>query len=177
MPKKDLGRVHVYTGLGKGKTTSALGLAMRAIGHGYKVTVVRFMSDHKEPGEWRLQRKLAPQLEILNFGETKTKNISSYEPTAMDVYMAQQGLSYVRRLLSGSKRPDVLILDEVNPAIYAGMLRAEDIVDVVRNAPKTTELVLTGRYAHADVVAEADVVTEMKELKHNGGSPRKGVEF
>jgi cob(I)alamin adenosyltransferase len=177
MSKKDLGRVHVYTGLGKGKTTSAMGLAARAIGHGYRVAVIRFMADHKEPGEWLLQKKLAPQLEVLNFGQAVTKNIHNTNASTMDSYLAQRAMEYARKILETKRRPDVLILDEINPAIYAGMLTPKEVVDFLRHVPATTEVVLTGRYAHPDVVAIADIVTEMKPLKIYQGPPRRGIEF
>lgn len=177
MPKKDLGRVHVYTGLGKGKTTSALGLAMRAIGHGYNATVIRFMVEHKEPGEWRLQRKLKGQLTVLNYGEAGSNNLHNSEPSAMDVYMAKQGLEEARKLVSSKKAPDVLILDEINPAIYAGLLKPKEVVDFLKNTSKSTEIVLTGSFAHPDVVKAADIVTEMKPLKQDEKGLRPGIEF
>ena len=177
MPKKDFGRVHVYTGLGKGKTTSAFGLAARAIGHGHRVVVIRFFGDHAEPGEWKLQKKLFPQLEVLNFGEASAKNIHNTEASAMDAYMAERGLDYARKLMTGKSRPDVLILDDVNPAVYAGMLKVKDVVSFLKNVPSTTEVILTGRYAHPDIINVAHYVTEMKPLKRHEGESRPGIEF
>lgn len=150
---------------------------MRAIGHGYNATVIRFMVEHREPGEWRLQRKFPGQLTVLNYGEASLKDVHNQEPSAMDVYMAKQGLDHVRKLLSAKKKPDLLILDEINPAIYAGLLKPKEVVDVLKNAPKTTELVLTGSFAHPDIVRAADIVTEMKPVKQDEKRSRPGIEF
>lgn len=175
-PKKRLGLIHVYTGDGKGKTTSALGIALRAVGHNMKVLVIQFMKGHKDYGEMLIQEKLKPHLEVVQFGTTEKSNLD--EPSSMDKYLAQQGMDYARRAMA-LQRPDILILDEINPAAAYGFVDTIEVLDFLDNAHRNVEIVLTGRNAPKEFLNAADLVTVMTDTKHpydDQFMPRKGVE-
>lgn len=159
---KDLGKIHVYTGEGKGKTTAALGLALRAAGHGRQVLVVQFLHGNKEAGEWLAQNRLAPFLEVVQFGMEEGANVLN--PSDMDLYVAQQGMEYIRKQMI-KKRPDILILDEILPAVHFGLIEPQDVVDFLDNKHANLEVILTGRYAHPEILNRADLVTVMQSVK------------
>lgn len=180
-PKKDWGRIHVYTGEGKGKTTAALGLAMRALGHGFSVLVIQFLKHHKDFGEWKIQEMFDEQLsfQVVQFGQPGIIDLTN--PSAVDRYLATQGLDYARTSLQQqTKRPDLLVLDEVNVLLHYGILPEQEILDFLDNKPHTTEVVLTGRYAPDSVVSKAHLVTEMNPVRHyfdHDFVARQGIEF
>jgi len=168
------GYVQVYTGDGKGKTTAALGLALRAAGAGLKVLIAQFVKGMKY-GEHVSLAKLSDAIAVRQYGRgcfIKT------DPEEADVKAAQEGLKEVKRLMS-SGRYQVIILDEANIATYLGLFSVEDLLDVIRAKPEEVELVITGRRAASEVIAEADLVTDMKEVKHyfqKGILARDGIE-
>ncbi|NUM25732.1 MAG: cob(I)yrinic acid a,c-diamide adenosyltransferase [Candidatus Buchananbacteria bacterium] len=171
--KSDLGKVHVYTGDGKGKTTASLGLALRAIGAGYQVYIVQFLKgqDYSE----LTSLKPLKEITLKRFGQ-KSFIIKKAKPT--DIALAKQGLAWARRVIK-SKKFDVVILDEIFLAVFFKMLKVSDLVSLIKIKPKNVELILTGRRAPAAVVALADYVTEMKEVKHpykKGVVARRGIE-
>lgn len=171
------GYVHVYTGDGKGKTTAALGLALRALGHGLKVYVIHFMKGNIRYGELEMARKLGPELEIKQMGRETFVNRENPDPE--DVRLAVEALKLAQEV-TGSGEHDLVVLDEVNVAVDFGLVPVEGVLEIMRNRPKQVELVLTGRNAHPEVVAEADLVTEMKLIKHyfdRGVKAREGVEL
>jgi cob(I)alamin adenosyltransferase len=170
------GLVQVYTGNGKGKTTASLGLALRAAGHGFKVYVLQFMKGSTVYGELESARRLAPQLTIEQVG--RDTFVSRTHPDPLDVEMARAGFEKAREIvLSGNY--DLVILDEINCAVDFGLIPLENVKDLVRFKPARTELVLTGRGAHPEIVDLADLVTEMREIKHyyhSGQHARTGIE-
>ncbi len=171
-------RVHVYTGEGEGKTIAAFGLALRAIGHGKKVLVVQFLKGRKDVGEYKVQEKLRPLLEVRQFGKPHFINLT--EPSPEDKELAQKALDYARRALQASDKPDILILDEVNLAAHIGLVSVEEVLALIESAPKDVTIVLTGRYAPREFIERADLATEMKKLKHpfnKGVSAEKGLEY
>lgn len=174
---KDYGKIHVYTGEGKGKTTAALGLAVRAAGHEKKVLVVQFLHGNKEAGEFLVQNKLAPFVEIMQFGAEEGTDVLN--PTDMDMYFAQQAMEFVRRQMV-TRRPDLLILDEVLPAVHFGLLDVQDVTDFLDNKHVNVEVVLTGRHAHPAFLNRADLITVMQSIKSYLHDPefegRKGIE-
>lgn len=175
-PKKRLGLVHLYTGDGKGKTTSALGIALRAIGQNMKVLVIQFMKGHKDYGEMLIQEKLKPQLEVVQFGTPEKMDLEN--PTDMDRYLAQQGMEYARRAMA-LERPDVLILDEINPAVSSGCVSVVEVLDFIDNAHRNVEIILTGRHAPKEFLNAADIVTIFNDVKHPYSDdflPRAGIE-
>lgn len=174
---KAYGKVHVYTGEGKGKTTAALGLALRAMGHGKRVLVVQFLHGNKQAGEFLAQNRLAPQVEVVQFGTPEGANVLN--PSDMDLYIAQQAMDYIRKEMV-RRRPDILILDEILPAIHFGLLEVKEVVDFLDNKHAYVEVVLTGRYAHPEILNRADLITVMQSVKSyltaEGFEGRHGVE-
>jgi cob(I)alamin adenosyltransferase len=173
----DRGYIHVYTGDGKGKTTAALGLALRAMGHGLRVFVIHFMKGNIRYGELEMARKLGPDLEIRQMGRETFVNRENPDPE--DIRLAVEALTLAGEV-TGAGKYDLVVLDEVNVAVDFGLIPVDGVLELMRNRPKHVELVLTGRNAHPDVVAEADLVTEMKLIKHyydRGVAAREGVEL
>lgn len=170
------GCVQVYTGNGKGKTTASLGLALRAVGRGLKVCMFQFIKGGGQYGEHLAAEKLAPLLTIIQTGRpgwVNTKDITEDRRTA------QEALVQARELLvSGAF--DLFICDEINGAVGFGLIDLEQVLELISAKPETTELVLTGRNAHERVIEAADLVTEMREIKHyyKAGIPaRTGIEM
>ncbi len=168
--------IQVYTGEGKGKTTAAFGLALRALGNGKKVVILQFMKGRKDVGEFKMGTKIQG-LEIHQFG--RPEFVDPMNPLPIDFELAKEGLKFAQRVLKERKH-DLLILDEVNVALKFGLLKTVDILALMKSAPKTMEVVLTGRGAPKEVIEKADLVTEMKEVSHpfeSGVPAREGVEF
>lgn len=173
------GLVLVYTGNGKGKTTAAFGLALRAVGHGEAVYVVQFMKGPgRTYGETEAARRfLSEWLTVVQSGRDAFVNRTN--PSEEDRALARQGLELARRaMLSG--RYQLIILDEVNVAVDFGLLSVKDVLDLLDDRPPDVDVVLTGRYAPAELVARADTVSEVREIKHHyrqGVTAREGIEF
>ncbi len=167
----------VYTGNGKGKTTAALGLAMRAIGQGLRVHMIQFMKGNIEYGELKTAQRLAPDFTITQMGR---ESFVDYEnPDEEDRKWAEKGMRMAWQLLKDEKL-DLLILDEINVALEFKLVTVQEVLRLMRNKPEHLELVLTGRYAPVEIVKEADLVTEMLEIKHyyhQGIASRKGFEL
>jgi len=170
------GMIQVYTGNGKGKTTAALGLALRAAGRKLRVCMVQFMKGGGPYGEHLAAELLAPYLTIIPFGREGWVNREDPDPE--DRLIAIKALNYgAEALRSGSY--DMVILDEVNGAIAFELLTVEELLDLIRSKPEKVELVLTGRNADQRIIDIADLVTEMREIKHyyKAGVPaRIGIE-
>ena len=170
------GCVQVYTGNGKGKTTAALGLALRAVGRGLTACMFQFIKGGGRYGEHLAAEKLAPLLTIIQSGRpgwVNTKEITE------DRRIAQEALTQVRELLTSGEF-DLFICDEINGAVGFGLIDIEQVLELIRNKPEKTELVLTGRNADERIIEAADLVTEMCEIKHyyKAGIPaRIGIEM
>ena len=170
------GYVQVYTGNGKGKTTAALGLALRAVGRGLKVCVFQFIKGGGPYGEHLIAEKLAPFFTIIQTGRpgwVNTKDITE------DRRMAQEAFLQAKELLT-SAGYDLFICDEINGAVGFGLIDVEQVLELISLKPERVELVLTGRNAHERVIEAADLVTEMREIKHyyKAGVPaRTGIEM
>lgn len=170
------GYIQIYTGNSKGKTTAALGLALRAVGRGLSVCMIQFMKGGGPYGEHIAAERLSPELEIIPTGRSGWVNRQN--PAPEDVQSAREGLLLARRRLE-EERCDILILDEICGAIDFGLLTLEEVLELVALKPLHTELVLTGRNAPAELIDRADLVTEMREVKHyyQAGVPaRIGIE-
>ena len=170
------GLVQVYTGNGKGKTTAALGLALRAVGRGFKVCMVQFIKGGGEYGEHEAARRLAPLLTIHQTGRDNWIFKDKLDPE--DIRIAQEALVLARQALTSGDY-DLVILDEINGAVWFGLLSVEDLLDLMAARPASVELVLTGRSADPRVIEAADLVTEMTEVKHyyqQGVPARIGIE-
>ena len=174
----------VYTGNGKGKTSAALGAAMRALGHGWRVLVIQFFKGDWPViyGEVELAKKLHPQLEVLQLGRGFVKIMGDKKPFEEHVEAAQAALQLTRdRMLSG--KYDVIILDEV---IYAlgyldfKLIELKDVLQLIREKPPQLHLILTGRNAPPEIIEAADLVTEMGEVKHpmkKGIPAQQGIDY
>jgi cob(I)alamin adenosyltransferase len=178
MEKKRLtqGLIQVYTGDGKGKTTCALGLALRAVGQGFKVFMVQFFKG-RETGETRAAARLAPDLTIRTFGRAALVNLRS--PTPEDLALLREGFELARTAINGGEH-DLVILDEINLALTYGLLPLEEVLATLRRRPAWVEVVLTGRQAPPELINLADLVTEMRPLKHYyeaGIAARRGIEW
>lgn len=174
--KLERGLVQVYTGNGKGKTSAAFGLALRAIGRGLKVCIIQFIKGGFDYGELYVADKLAG-LELKTFG--RGKFVSEKSPERVDVELAEDALRTAEEAV-GSGKYDVVVLDEVNVALSLKLIRLERVLQLIRDRPVNTELVLTGRNVPKEIVEAADLVTEMVEVKHpyNAGfKARKGIEY
>ena len=170
------GLTQVYTGNGKGKTSAAFGLALRAIGRGLKVYVIQFIKGGFDYGELHVVKHL-PNFKMEAFG--RGKFVTEVPPTEEDVKLVKKAFELAREVVSSSEY-DVVILDEINVALHLKLVGVDEVTDLIRNKPKHVELVLTGRNAPPEVVELADLVTEMREIKHpyaKGARPRRGIEY
>jgi cob(I)alamin adenosyltransferase len=169
------GLIQIYTGDGKGKTTAAIGQAIRACGHGARVMMIQFMKG-REYGELKCARKL-DHFEILQFG--RDEFVSRTNPDQVDIDLARHGFEKAREVIKNG-RHDVLILDEINVAIDFGLLQVEDVVELLKGKPAQMEVILTGRKAPRELMDMANLVTEMRELRHpyqQGIEMRKGIDY
>jgi len=171
-----LGLIEVYTGNGKGKTTAALGLALRAWGHGLKVLMVQFMKGSPQYGEVKAAAHLAG-FSIIQVGRDEFVDLKN--PAQVDIDLARTGWAMACRAIDSGDY-DIVILDEINVAMACGLLDAGEVVAYLSEKRRPVEIVLTGRYAPEAVLAAADLVTEMKENRHPfaAGIPaREGIDF
>jgi len=169
------GYLQVYTGNGKGKTTAAIGLGVRASGAGLKVIMVQFMKGRRY-SELDALRNI-PNFEVHQHG--RDEFVSKENPEQIDIDLAREGLSHAERAIMSSKY-DLVILDELNVALDFGLVPISKVVEMLRTRPRHVEVVITGRYAPEEILEMADLVTEMKEMLHfynSGVKARKGIEF
>jgi cob(I)alamin adenosyltransferase len=174
--KLERGLIQVYTGNGKGKTTAALGLALRAVGRGLKVCMIQFIKGGGAYGEHLAAEKYFPQFTIHQTGRDGWIHRDHLDPE--DIRIARETLELARLALSGSQY-DMVILDEINGAAWFGLFEVKEILELMALKPPTVELVITGRSADERVMAAADLVTEMHEVKHYyaaGVPARVGIE-
>lgn len=170
------GYIQIYTGEGKGKTTAALGQALRAAGRGLKTYIVMFMKDFPY-GEVKSLKQLNDWITLACFGNDGFV-FRKHPPSEKDRAAAHEGLIQVQEAMS-SGRYDIIIMDEVCVAIYFGLLKTEDVFFLLLEKPETIELILTGRYCTQELIEKADLVTEMVEIKHyyrKGVVARRGIE-
>jgi len=173
------GIVIVYTGNGKGKTTASLGVALRAVGHGLKVCMVQFIKGEWHYGELNSLKKLEPDFELIVAGKGFIGIIDDDHAFEEHVRAAKTALDIVEQKMSLDIF-DIIILDEINYAVHLGLLNLDDVIKVVRNRPKHLSLILTGNYACEEIILLADLVTEMKEIKHpykKGIKAKRGIDF
>ena len=169
------GYVHIYTGDGKGKTTAALGLLLRARGAGLRVYVAQFLKASATSEIKALQARL-PEVKVERFGG---RHFVMGRPTPRDIQRAQKGLARLRRAVLGGAY-DLVIADEINVAVKMGLIAVQDVLALLDARPAGVELVLTGRGADRRLVRRADLVTEMRNLKHyfdRGVRARRGIEW
>jgi len=171
------GHIQVYTGDGKGKTTCALGLALRAVGHGFQVFMVQFLKG-RETGEVKAAaNRLAPDLTLRSFGRPGLVNLRA--PAPEDLALVREAWDLARQVILAGKH-DLVILDEINLVLTFELLPPEEVFQVLRERPPGVEVVLTGRQAPPELVEMADLVTEMRPVKHYyeaGVKSRRGIEW
>ena len=170
------GYVQVYTGSGKGKTTAALGLCLRASGHGLRSHLIQFMKGQIDYGELKAVIKLGGLVTITQAG--RSNFVHKENPDPEDVRLARQALELSRKALAEA-RLDILVLDEILCALDFKLVTEAEVLDLIRRKPEKLELVLTGRGATAAIIEAADLVTEMKAIKHyfdEGVMDRVGIE-
>lgn len=171
-----MGMVYLYTGEGEGKTTNAIGLAVRAVGHGYRAIVIQFLKGRKDIGEYKIKERLSPLYEIYQFGREEFIDLKNPHP--IDYELARKGLDFAWECLK--KKPRILVLDEVNLAAAYGIVPKEEVLRLIDSAPEETVVVLTGRRAPREFIERADLVTEMKHVKHpfdRGRLAERGVDY
>ncbi len=172
--RKEKGYIHLYTGNGKGKTTAAVGLAVRAVGAGKKVYIAQFVKGMIY-SEIKALLQYLPSIEAKQYG---LECFINRKPTEDDIVAAQNGLVEVSEIIQSGVY-DVLVLDEVTIAIYFKLFSVTDLIDILKLKPEQTEIIITGRYAPHELIELADLVTEMKEVKHyyqKGVLSREGID-
>lgn len=170
------GYVQVYTGNSKGKTTSALGLAFRAMGRGLKTYIGQFMKG-RHYAELKSAEIVRPYITIEQYGKDSFIHVVN-PPNEKDVQMAHSGLEKAKKVMFSGEY-DIIVFDEINTANYFHLISTEEMLEVIRSKPDGVEIIFTGRYAPPEVIEAADLVTEMVEVKHyykQGVPDREGIE-
>lgn len=168
------GYTHVYTGNGKGKTTAAIGLTLRAVGAGKKVFFAQFVKG-KVYSEIRALEKYIPTVTVKQYG---LGCFIYNDPTQADIEAARKGFTELSHIIL-SEEYDIVVLDEANIAIFYNLFSVQELIDILKQKPENVEIVITGRYAAKELIDFADLVTEMKEIKHyytSGVKSRLGIE-
>jgi cob(I)alamin adenosyltransferase len=177
--ESEKGLVIVYTGDGKGKTTASLGLCVRAAGYDKKVCIVQFIKGSWKYGELDGIKKLAPNVELYQKGLGFVGIIDDKLDESEHIKAAGEALKFANEKIHSGKY-DIVILDEINVAINLKLIGVDDVLSLIENKPDSLDLVLTGRNAKDEVMERADLVTEMREIKHpfqKGIKARKGIDF
>ncbi|KAF2956981.1 cob(I)yrinic acid a,c-diamide adenosyltransferase [Marinitoga sp. 38H-ov] len=166
----------LYTGNGKGKTTASLGLVVRAVGHGKSVSIIQFLKGNPKYGEIKGLSYL-PGVEIIQSGSPN--HVKKNKITNDDIKLAKKGLELALEKISSGKY-DLVILDEINVAIYYDVLKLQDVLNILEKKHEKTTIILTGRYAPKEFYEIADMVSEVKEIKHHfqkGIIAQEGIEY
>ena len=158
-----MGYIYLYTGTGAGKTANALGLALRSVGHKRKVVIIQFMKWWKNTGEYKIRDMLSPYYEIYQFGRKDWVGLSNLGDE--DRTLAHKALEFAEKIVK-EKKPNLLVLDEINLALYCNLLDLRDIMEFLEKLPKKTDVVLTGRYAPKELVDKADFANEVVAVKY-----------
>jgi len=169
----------VYTGKGKGKTTAALGIALRATGYKKKICMIQFIKGSWHYGEMESSKRLEPEFEMVAIGKGFVGIIDDKSPKEDHQKIAKEAIKISNEKIQSGKY-DIIILDEVNYAVNLNLISLADVLDLIKSKPQNVDLVLTGNYAKEEVIEAADLVTEMKEIKHpfqKGIKAKEGIDF
>ncbi|MBS4044164.1 MAG: cob(I)yrinic acid a,c-diamide adenosyltransferase [Chitinophagaceae bacterium] len=169
----------IYTGKGKGKTTAALGIALRATGYEKKTCMIQFIKGSWHYGEMYSSKRLEPEFEMVAIGKGFVGIIDDKISKEEHERIAKEAIKISTEKIQSGKY-DIIILDEINYAINLGLVKLEDVISLIKSKPKNLDLVLTGNYAKDEIVELADLVTEMREIKHpfqHGIKAKKGIDF
>ena len=175
----DKGLVIVYTGNGKGKTTAALGMALRAVGYNHKICIIQFIKGSWPYGEMESVKRLEPEVELIIAGKGFVGIIDDKSPKEVHEKVAKEAITISKEKIQ-SGNYNIVILDEVNYAINLGLIDENDVLNLIKSKPEQLNLVLTGNHAKKEIIDIADLVTEMKEIKHpfkSGIKAKKGIDF
>jgi len=167
----------VYTGDGKGKTTAAIGQALRTVGHGNKVLMIQFMKGKKYGEVLAAEKYLAGMLTMVQCGLDSF--VMKNDPAPVDIELARQGLALAKKAVASGDY-QMVVLDEINVALDFKLVELQDVLEVIKTKPASLDLVLTGRYAPLEVIELADMVSEIREIKHHyaqGIKERAGIEY
>jgi cob(I)alamin adenosyltransferase len=156
------GTIYLYTGEGAGKTTNALGLALRCLGHGYKVVIIQFLKWWKNTGEYKFRKKFPSRYQIFQFGRKGWVGLEKLNER--DKKLVQEGFEFAKKIVT--QKPRLLVLDEINLALHCKLLDVDEAIEFLKTVPKQTSVVLTGRYAPKELIEFADFVNEIRDLKH-----------
>ena len=173
------GLVIVYTGKGKGKTTAALGMALRAIGYDYKVCMIQFIKGSWHYGEMTSSKRLEPEFELTAVGRGFVGIMDDKSPIEDHKKIADEALAIAREKIT-SEKYNIVILDEINYAVNLGLVEIDDVLKLIQTKPVNVNLVLTGNHVKDEIIELADLVTEMREIKHpfkSGIRAKKGIDF
>ena len=173
------GLVIVYTGKGKGKTTAALGMALRAAGYNHKICMIQFIKGSWHYGEMNSSNRLEPDFELIAVGKGFVGIIDDNSTKEEHRKIAQEAIKISKEKIV-SEKYDLIILDEINYAVNLDLIKIDDIIELIKIKPTNLSLVLTGNYANSQIIEMADLVTEMKEIKHPfqlGIKAKKGIDF
>ncbi len=169
----------VYTGKGKGKTTAALGIALRATGYKKKICMIQFIKGSWHYGEMESSKRLEPEFEMVAIGKGFVGIIDDKSPKEDHQKIAKEAIRISNEKMQSGKY-DIVILDEVNYAVNLNLISLDDVLNLIKSKPENVDLVLTGNYAKEEVIEVADLVTEMKEIKHpfqKGIKAKEGIDF
>jgi cob(I)alamin adenosyltransferase len=169
----------VYTGKGKGKTTAALGIVLRAVGYEKKVCMIQFIKGSWHYGEMTSSKKLEPEFEMITVGKGFVGIIDDKSPKEDHKEIAKEAIKISNEKIQSGKY-DIVILDEINYAVNLDLISVKDVLNLIKSKPQKVDLVLTGNYAKEEVIEIADLVTEMREIKHpfqRGIKAKKGIDF
>jgi len=176
---EDKGLVLVYTGNGKGKTTAALGLCIRAVGYDEKVCIIQFIKGSWKYGELDGIKRLLPNVELYQKGLGFVGIIDDKLDRSEHIRAAGEAMAFAKEKIA-SGNYDIVILDEVNVAVDLKLINVEDVLALINSKPELMDLVLTGRNARPEIIERADLVTEMREIKHpyqKGIMAQQGIDF
>ena len=169
----------VYTGKGKGKTTAALGIALRAAGYEKKTCMIQFIKGSWHYGEMNSSKRLEPEFEMIAVGKGFVGIIDDKSPKEDHEKIAKEAIKISKEKIQ-SGNYDIVILDEINYAVNLKLVSVEEVLEIIKSKPKEVDLILTGNYAKEEVIEASDLVTEMKEIKHpfqKGIKAKKGIDF
>jgi cob(I)alamin adenosyltransferase len=169
----------VYTGKGKGKTTAALGIALRATGYEKKTCMIQFIKGSWHYGEMHSSKRLEPEFEMVAVGKGFVGIMDDKSPKEDHENIAKEAVRISNEKIQ-SGNYDIVILDEINYAVNLKLVSVEDVLDIIKSKPKGVDLILTGNYAREEVIEASDLVTEMREIKHpfqKGIKAKKGIDF
>ena len=173
------GLVIVYTGKGKGKTTAALGMALRAVGYDYKVCMIQFIKGSWHYGEMTSSKRLEPEFELTAVGKGFVGIMDDKSPIEDHKKIADEALAIAQEKIA-SEKYNIVILDEINYAVNLGLVKIDDVIKLIQTKPANVNLVLTGNHVKDEIIEISDLVTEMREIKHpfkSGIRAKKGIDF